>query len=416
MTLLFFIVISLLMVYACYRLKGELLNVFTILVLPYLLIIPINNWIMVKYKFYMISNRVIWMLFFAFVAFFLGNVLFSEKVSLTQKKSAKDKFKNLDIIKMSKYIILVEIVTVLRILLLIFDKGIGYLGTEEFENWLLSGLLGHFLLTIYPLIPIIFYYWLKNKIKIKYLIISLIGIGLYFMTFVKYHSIGMIVLIYIFVSLEETKYFIKGGLVVLGMVVVLFVGNYFLSFFIRGTNKLVQDSYYFTHLWNYIGGSIIYDNYIFTNGVKVDVNIFYKMGSFCFAVLNWFFSVAFEMPIFPHEALSFKAVGLNGERGNVVDAIGYLYPSKGGAFEVGVFYIIIFIIGVLFDRIYTKSLKNREHFNITLCIFLVFFVFFSFFGTFYINLPPWEILMWSVVMLKIFDKRVKIKINDKLIL
>lgn len=409
-----FVVCCVAMIGIDFYINRRIISLVSILCVPYMIIIVLNNFIAVRMGFYKVGDEVIEMLLLGIGCFSLGTIVTNFRKKITKINKAlssyevENKFKFYKMRIMLKYVLGVEVLVVIRLLLVVLSKGIGYVTTSEFEGQLIRGIMGHIFLTIYPLIPILFLFWLKNKKKTLYLIATIIAIILFFFTFVKYHVIGMIVLLYFFAAYEDSQYVKKGGILVSVMAITLFVGNYFVTFLVRGVFSVVGGNYYIKHLWTYLAGSLIYDNLIFSSGVRVDTSILYKLGSFVFAPVNLFLDKILGKKICPHSSLSFIPMGTNGERGNVIDAIGYLYPSEGSRLQVVGFMLILFSIGVIFSLIYNKALKKRNQFSIMICTFMTFFVFFSFFGTFYVSVTPWEILFWSQVIPLFFDKRIKI--------
>ena len=412
----FLLLVGIFMIWFEYRINQRIINVVSLLIVPYLVIIPINNYYMVKNGFYEISESVITIFIVSSALFFCGSIIVDLRKQRRRNSVDAERLYNEEIlnyyklIPMFKYVVVVEAVTILRALYVIATHGITYLAGEEFSGVLTSGILGHIFLTIYPLIPIMFYAWLKDKKKIGFFVVTVIGVALTFLTFVKYHSIGMLVYIYLLVCLEDHKYVKKGTIAVTVGAVVFFIGNYFIGFFLRGVSRSITSQYYFNHLWNYLGGSLIYDNRIFESGVRVGISIFYKLGSFIFPPVNVFLNKLFGFTLCPHETQPHYFVGTNREVGNVTDAFGYLYPSHGEFIDLLCYGTVILLLGMLFTFIYNRALKNRYRIHCNLAAFLTFFVFFSFFGTFYINFVPWEILLWSAIIPMIFDKRVRIRI------
>ena len=395
-----------------YVITRRFINVFTVFVIPYMFIIPFNNLIMVRYGFYSISNEVICMILMGFVSIFAGTFMANLRAGILRKRVRyvqSDKFKYYYMDKMLKYAVFVEILTIIRFLYVVLSYGFAYIASSSYEGYLVRGIAGHLLLTIYPLIPILFYYWLRHKEEKRYLLTAIIAVGLLFLTFVKYHSIGMVVLLYLFVSLEDHTYLKKGAIMMGLIAIAFFVTNYVLSFAIRGTVLQVSKVYYINHLWNYIAGSLIYDNQIFQNELHPGYGILYKIASFTVPVINLFLNKLFNVRLFPFLGNEFAAVGSNGERGNVIDAIGYLFPAERRWINYYFFAATLFIIGFTFTLIYNRALREREHFRITISVFMTFFMFFSFFGTFYVNLIPWEVLIWSILLPPFFDRRIHIK-------
>lgn len=410
-----FAILCALMIYISYYVSRHIINIVSVFAAPYMLLVPLNNILMVKLGFYLISNQVIYMvsgcLLCIFIGYIVTNFFLSSKASRREKYELgkEDVFSYYNISAMIKYTFFVEAIVFVRLVFIIITKGLSYIPTENFEGQMLRGPLGHMFLTIYPIVPILFLYWLKNKRKIQYLFVTIVCVGLLFTTFVKYHVIGMIVLIYLFVSTEKEEYARKGLFILVSSAMGLFIINYLLSFILKGASSSVAQEFYFNHFWSYVSGSLIHDNKIFTEGIRVGVSIFYKLGSALFPLPNVFLLTLFGFSICPHNALAFQLVGNNGETSNVVDTFGYYFPSKGSLIEIILYAIVFILIGILFSVIYEKSISKKNHFRITICIFLTFFAFFSFFGTFYVLSVPWEILVWSVVTLAIFDKRIKIR-------
>lgn len=411
-----FLLIGIFIIWFEYRINQRIINAVNLLIVPYLIIIPINNYYMTKNGFFEISEPVINMFIASSVLFFCGSIIVDLRKAPLRRRDNNEQLYNEDILNyyklanMRKYVVGVETITLLRAFYVIATRGIEYLAGEDFSGVLTSGILGHLFLTIYPLIPIMFYAWLKDKKYIGFLIVAIIGVALTFLTFIKYHSIGMLVFIYLLICLQDQKYVKKGTIVVSVGAILFFVGNYFISFFLRGISGNISGQYYFNHLWNYMAGSLIYDNRIFEGGVRVGVSIFYKLGSFIFPPVNIILNKLFGISLCPHEKQPHYFVGRNQEVGNVTDAFGYLYPSHGDLFDLICFCVIIILLGIVFTYIYNKALKNRYRIHCNLAAFLTFFVFFSFFGTFYINFVPWEILLWSAIMPMIFDRRIRVRV------
>lgn len=410
MNTFFFVLLIAVLIFCSTRITKNIFNVFSILSIPYLLIVPINNLFVSNNGFLRISNQTLQMLSVGLVCFFVGFAI-ANKMNPLGKNSHIIQQIDLNIFKMKyvlRYVLFVEVMTILRFLYIILTNGISFITTNLYEGLLTRGPLGHLLLSAYPLLPIVFFYWLKNKKEWSYLIVTLIGVLVLFLTLVKYHVIGMLVLLYFFSIMNDKRYLKKGSISIVVIVFACFIGNYLFQFTINDTAYKVDNSYYFQHLWNYIAGSLIYDNYIFTEGLRVGTDIFYKLGTFICAPINMFLNVV-DITLFPHEAQEFRLISLTGEYGNVCDAIGYLYPSRGFWEDVMIFVMVLVLIGFVVTSVYNKLWKstNRQNFSVMICVLLVFFVFFSFFGTFYVTPVPWEILFWSYFSLRIFKKKAK---------
>lgn len=378
---------------------------------------------MVNYGFYEISDSVLLLLICVFLCFMLGSIivdvrdkklnsnLFTKQILLKKTKAvdfSEKKFDRYRMKSMLKYVIFVEITAILRLGFNLLKGGLSYISSDAFQGVLFSGVLGHLLITAYPLIPICFYYWLKHKKQKLYLIVSVCYECLIFCTFVQYHSIGMIVLIFLFVCLEDPKYVKKGIVLVIGIAIGLFILSYFVLFSIRGDTSSLRENYYIERLWNYIGGATIYCNNIFTKGILKDVSIGYKLCSFFVAPINFFLNKIFGFSIFPAVELDYLAVATNGELGNVISTIGYLYPYGADAVDIIIYFCVFVIFGVVLTALYNRSATKTYRLHVPVCVMLTFWVFFSFFGQFFVLFVPWEILMWSFVMPWLFMRQNKV--------
>lgn len=127
---------------------------------------------------------------------------------------------------------------------------------------------------------------------------------------------------------------------------------------------------------------------------------------FIFALPNMFLNKFIGKNLFPWSLINYDSYLIGkAESSNILDAIGFLYPSNGKEVEIIVFYIFMLIIGFIFYKVYIISIKKNYLFNTLISNFMTFFIFFSFFGTFYILSAPWEILIYSIFVPKLFLKR-----------
>ena len=140
----------------------------------------------------------------------------------------------------------------------------------------------------------------------------------------------------------------------------------------------------------------------FSDGLRIDVDIIDKILSFLFALPNMFISKFLDVKLFPYVGQRMLSIGANDELSNTTDAMGHIFPSKADSIELLLWSLILLLIGVIAAYIYRRSLSNIKRFSTTIAIYMTFFVFFSFFGTFYINSNPWEILVYSLFVPKLF--------------
>ena len=394
-------------VFDLYRNKKRV-TPFTMIAFPYAVIILVNNTLAIHFGFFEVTLRTALLITISLLLFWLGSQL--AKLITNYKPICTDelgqgKTSRIRIAAIKRYVFLVNSVVTIRLIMLIVRAGLRGFFSPRFEGYMLSGPMGHFLLTIYPLAPIIFYSWLTNKKHISSLVLFGWTVLLLFSTQVKYHVIGIIVLTFIFTCLED-RHYLKTGVIALGViVVVLFAGNYMVSLFAQ--NSKASSSFIFGHLWKYTAGSLICDNYVFTIGVNSGIGLGHKIGSILFAFPNMFIKAFGGKPLFQGlEELPYFLVSDFGERGNVIDQFAFLYPSKGGCLEIAAYGFVIILFGFLVNWAYIRSVSKKREFTISISIILTFSCCLSFFAVYMGLIPPWEILFWSYIMRFLFSKRV----------
>lgn len=449
LSVLLFLVYYIFILQLDYETNKKNYSPFLILTFPYVAIIIVNNLLAVHWGFYKISVSTITFLGTSFGLFLFGILLYRFRKGIWGRKKNTDfkqslrlefyqlkekrisrkfvqkdnfqkiynrkqkkeenresisKFEFYNMPVLLKYTLICEGIITIRVLYIIIKYGFAFFVADENEGYLMTGILGHLLLTLYVIIPILFYYWLRYKKNILFLISSLYGIGLFFLTFVKYHSICLVVLIYIFIVCEDRRYLKKGMIIIASTCILAFILSYSVTFLSRGTAKDVDASFYIYHLWKYVGGSVINDNHIFTEGIRTDVSFFFKIGTILFALPNMFINKIFGTQFFVMESLPMLQVAEMEERSNVVDFIGYMYPSKGEFLEIVCFGIFMVGFGFLSQYFYACNEKTKRGFYLPTSVYLTFFCFFSFFSTYGTLSTVWEILVMSYIIPYFFRK------------
>lgn len=404
-TTIVFLSITFLLIYLQKRRENNWINLISILMTPYFVLVFLNNFFIYKTGFYKINDSVLIMLLVSFLLFYVGGRVFNVRgVFLNQENENLDKFKNYNMNSMIVFLYAIGIIALLKLLTLYLGGQFNSSNVDAAEGIMGNGPVGHLLLCSYAILPIVFLYWTYTK-KIWHLIPVLLIFVATFATLVKYNIIGVFVSLFIFLLIYKKSILKRAVLVLVFAVLAIFIGNYTLTFAIKGVN--VSSSFYLGHLWTYMSGSLIYDNYIFTKGIRVGISTGYKLMTFLSALPNMFINAISGAKIFPHERQQDLLISSFGENSNVVDAIGYLFPSKGDISDIILYGMVIFIIGFIFTGIYKWGMKKSDMFNTFIANFLSYFVFFSFFGTFYINSSPWEILVYSLIIPSLFFRTSK---------
>ena len=400
MTILFVIIVSIMVLYQRWK-EGNWVNLISVFMGPYIPLVFLNNFFVYKNGFDKINDDVLVMILTSFIVFFSGSLLFKVKKNSTNKEEDNvSKLSRYDFKKMRTFLLFIGLIGIVKIIIL-YLQGSFSSNIDDVEGVMGGGAIGHLLLASYSLLPIYFMYWTYNR-KLTILMPIILIMIVTFSSFVKYNIIGLFVSFFLFLALYRKSVLKRSLLILVSFVGVVFYVNYAISFVVVGNDMTTQ--FILNHFWMYIAGSLIYDNYIFLYGIRPGIGVFYKLGTFIFALPNMFLEKTFDFKLFPHVRQEDLSISDFGETSNVVDAIGYLYPSKCDVLEVIIFYVILFILGALMAYIYKKHMKSSKYYDVFIVNFLCYFVFFSFFGTFYINSAPWEILIYSIFIPKLFIK------------
>lgn len=391
-----------------YQKEKNMINLISLLAAPYMILVPLNNFFMVRNGFYKIGDSVLLMVGSSITVFFLGTLFITPKKLPKLSESDNDiRYDKYNIKNMSSFILFVDFFCLLKFLRLYKDGMFSGANIDSAEGIMGTGTAGHLMLSCYCVLPIVFMYWLDHKKEIRNLIAVILFALVSFSTFVKYNIISIFVCIFIFVCIYK-KSLLKRMFFSLGVfTIAVFVLNYFITF----TAKQIKVGavFYTNHFWTYASGSLIYDNYIFDPGFNTDLSFGYRILSLIFAFPNMFIQkVTGGGYAFPAASGGNRIIGSNGATSNVTDAFGFLFPSKASVEEYLFYYIFIFMLGLVFARLYEKAKLRAEYFDTFIVNLLVFFVFFSFFGSFYIHAAPWEILIDSFILPSVFLKKSQI--------
>lgn len=387
-----------------YKKQKNLINPASLLILPYVVIIFFNNFFGYKLGFYKVGSDILGVYCLTFFFYFLGIKIASlnrKKICISENDNIL-KFSEYKMNQMVNFLLVIGIISLIKLFFLL--QKYSFL---EMEGMMGNGITGHLILLSNALLPIIFLYWSYNKKKFKYLIAIILILVATFFTFIKYNIIGCIVNIFIFTMLYKRSALKKAISILVFSVCFLFCLNYMVIFYSLDLN--VTSEFYFKHFLTYILGSIINSNYIFIEDINTHLSIFFKLMIYFFAFPNMFFNKILGKVYFPSTIAKYEFYFIsNNEKSNVLDAIGFLYPVYRPNIEIIVFYLFILVVGYTFYKLYINSMKRRYRFSTFISNLMTYFIFFSFFGTFYILPSPWEILIYSAFVPKLFLKSKKV--------
>ena len=403
MVTIIFLIMSLFIVWLQYVREKNMVNLVSLLVMPYFAIVLFNNFFFYRLGFYKIEDNVLIMILASLLTFFAGSCFVApEKTPLIFEEDNPDRFSKYNVLAMKKALYIIGFIGLVKVVQFYVTGQFSAERFDEAEGLMGNGIVGHLLLVSYSILPIVFLYWLEHKKEISYLFATIFIVAVTFTSLVKYNVIGVVVSLFIFTTVYKKSLLRKSLILLVTIVVALFVGNYLLGFYLRNVN--VASSFYINHLWVYVSGSPIYDKYIFNPGINTELSVGHKLMTFLMAFPNMFIKRFFGGEgLFPHLKKSFLPIGTQyGQVSNVTDAFGYLYPAKGDFMELVFYFAALLVLGFVFSRAYMKAKRKSEYFNTFMCNLITYFIFFSFFGTFYINPGPWEMLIYSLIVPSLF--------------
>ncbi len=382
-------------------------NLISILSLPYLIIVILNNIIASKLGFFPISDKALILYSSSVVCFYLGSLPLNLRASTKYTNDAVITcLSNYKIKTMTIVLSLIAILGLIKVILNL-SSGINILSLSTNEGELASGITGHILNLSYSIAPIVFLYWTYSPRKILYLLPIILLLFVNFLSFVKYHTIGFAINLFIFTILYRPSLAKKAIILLCALITTVFVLNYAISF--ASQDVEVASTFYYNHLWKYCAGSLINGNYLFAeNEVSQNVSIWYKILSCLSALPNLFIYGLFDTTIFPNIGFEMFPVNTSGEESNVINLFGYFFNPTGGITEILVYYAIIILFGGFSALLYKKQFyesKKKYHLSTFLSSYLTFFIFLSFFSPYGTLSGPWEICLLSLIIPPIFKKK-----------
>lgn len=374
-----------------YYMTKRLFTPTTMLGWPYICVIILNRIVGENYGFIEINNNTIQQINLGILFFLLGSVIaIVIKNRYYKSNNSIDRNVVYNMKRMYVYVMIVAIVTFVRLIIYILRYGMQYfLVSDGVNGILMTGVLCHLLLSTYPLIPILVAYAIKKK-SLLYSIPVILILFLTYFTFVKYHIISLILIIIIYINIENKSMFYKTLPVLLVLPVCIFFMNYIMNFHAREIQA--ETEFLLNHLFNYLSGGLIYNSidpgFTYNNYGIIELIIMFFM-----VIPNLFLNALFNVKFYDFQPLAFLSMGSNNEYGNVLNTISFLFSSKN---LIGTF-IVIVCWGFLVSSISSKS-KGRY----PLMSVVYSFTLLSFYATFLVLAPPWEMIIFSLIVPNLF--------------
>jgi oligosaccharide repeat unit polymerase len=324
------------------------------------------------FDYYPISNRVCILLSLSVFLFWISGLFISAKHNTTIIYTPKD---DINFMESTFFLILFFVLFIA----LLFSLKTSTLGSEKFEEGYSRGIDAH----LRNILAVFFAYCLCFKKNTFYsILIKVISFILIFLSGTKYHILFpfLVWFIYFLYKSKSIKKLLYLGLYVVIALFFIFSLNYFFSI---GDLFLSEGDFFmftFNHFLKYIsGGFISFSEILKLN--YVDIGFFHNK----------------ILPYNPFISIS----STNSEESNVYSFIGDFLLSYGYLWS----YLLIFILGVIFNYIYVSLLKSaNKYFFIAYGFLIAAPMLLSFFANYYALLNIWEYAIFSC-LLPIFTKK-----------
>ncbi|UQZ84337.1 hypothetical protein SK3146_03583 [Paenibacillus konkukensis] len=395
-----------------YMKRKTILNIHTLIMGPYVAVAILNNWIATKFGYNEVSKDSLIIIIYAIIIFYFGSsycsflIKYKSRIKSCTNVDHEDHF-SINMRHIQVYITIVLSVRFLDLVSGFLLGGYSKMIENDFEAMQLSGVPAHLMLSIYPLLAILFYQWLRQKKK-SYLVLVILASILSFASFIKYHVISLFLIIFIYCAIKNKKYFIKGARIMIISVISIFFLNYFISFIMRSLE--MSNDFYIYRLWTYIAGGSITLNAI-PNSVASNYDVLDWLTKTFRPLPNMLiYSIHGPIP-FDDIGIGYQIIGYGTSTGriletNVINFLGEIYATDSFAF----FILAVFLWGVICQFVYERAVNQKnEKYKLFAAVFLTYSML-SFFANYFSLSATWESLIWATIIFPIFKSKQKLEI------
>lgn len=412
-----FLNISVLVVLLSIYVRKSLFTPTFLLVMPYLFIILINNLMMnsIGYKKIGVSTYKTLLLFACCI--FISEIIFEEfyrkyKVTFNGSTGVLNVEDGL-IDRLITIIWLIVFIRIINIAFVVIEVGASAIYANDFVNLQLSGIIGHIVLIGMILTTFVFRDYLLTKSK-RELAVIIAYTSILFASFIKYHVIIFILCLFFEYCCIYPKKITKAIIGFFGIIVLLFIGNYWISFLLRSI--YLSPMFTVTKLWTYVaGGTITHD--VINNGYHGDYSISQWFASTFGGLINSItYLISGKAMLIDRSSWGYIIVG-NGIGGayatNVYSFLTYLSQFSSIIERI----IASFIVGFTAEISIHNCRKIEENAVRPTSIYVLTFIFLNFFSNYFTLSTAWELLMWSLLspillsVAKYFPRMNRIKIS-----
>lgn len=421
---MFFLIIFVLLVLFNKKLIGSYMNGFLFVFLPYAFIIPFNNYFW-KDTFYPVSSDSMLLMISSMIVYEIGFfIYYSNKKNIRQIycwSSTPDQIKEtyINYRFVERFIIAVAIYRFVVVIIVYLSGGFAAIARNSFAALDLGFIGGRLVICLYPagwLLACRLFsdLSLSKQLKLKYIFLILVILCIQFMSTVKTHAMVFVLGIYLISIACDKKNIIKGFIVLVGLVVGLFFGNYAIQWF--SIDKTIPSlEYTIQHFWKYIAGGTIN-----LNGIISSDNTTYNFFDFWTQVLSPIpneFLIYIGKPIVASGKIPYISGFPNVspvlyELSNVTNLFGRFYGA-GGLNIIG-FVINTLLFGIITEKAFYEYKIVRTFQSFMLGMAVLGYSFLSFFSLYYSTSSFWQMLIYIYLFCAFASGKITIgKINQR---
>lgn len=360
---------------------------------PYLVTVFLDRTVGKKIGFPQITDTNILLLCLGICCFWIGsfsNVIIrnmrGRKVLTASKEPSADYYS-----KITKYVIVVEIITLIRYVFVFRRMGLlNYIGLDGGNGAMMDGLGAHLMFSMYPFIPQLFTRGILYK-KRKYLAISGVALLEAFFTFTKYHVIFLVVASLLYLLIYKPEWIGAIAIMAIAGSSALFCVNYIVNFFAK--EWVMEENYLLRHFLKYLLGSIVYSSLAPDIMLPLTDTASIIFSQFT-AIPNLFTNYLFGFTIYPIPKIPYITI-MGNETGNVMNLIAHVYSTHN--YLAGSMFLLF--LGMATTTWIYRSKNNHVK------VYLLAILMMSFFVPFFQSLPPNEIIVYCIILPKLFQTR-----------
>ena len=396
---------------------------FAIIMAPYIMIVFLNNLVATRFGFIRVTENTMVMVLFGCFFFFVGNcvihLLFNDSSSIIRKIPSDSEADLLSVQRIKFYVTAALLIRVLQIGVLFLKYGLEGIVANDFALMVTRGPIGHLMISVFPLIPVLFYHWLLDKRDVLSLFLTVLYFVLAFVETEKVQVLTILIAVFLYCVFKNQAYLVRGGIIAGALIAALFMGNYAMKFILQGYYSKITGDYYVYRLWNYIAGSLINTRAVTDMFAAIRVNGIDYLVDVLLALPNLFIKGLTGQEIGPDVRLEYPYIrdfmdvtiyadGRKAQKGNVLSTMTYAFGNGNWI----AFAFVMILWGIISEYVISRMYQDKRDVNIMTCCCFMSFSMISFFGSYFTSASFSERLVFCLVWAFVFSKKLQITAAD----